>query len=321
MTAVYTWDDISDEDELGSFGERMTFKNKQGLDLTGYFWPAEDAKAVVIINHGHGSFLPYEYLASQGLGKPRIYKNSWVEKWNLNGYSVCGFDVQSHGRSEGARGLRWYFESFDDLVDDLLQFRREEVPKRNAFKNIPVFLCGISMGGCLVVETLLRVWDLGEFAGAALLSPMLSLEQLARNPVNRILRPLSSLMNVVWPTLAAVKVAKNPVFPELQEQFDTDPYTSGNHNTRVRVAVEYLRVTSKLMSELSQMKFDFIVFHSKQDTMTDPDGSRALYEKSKATSKTMTSVDSMWHFLTHEDGNEDVQKSITSWMESRLHAM
>ena len=41
--------------------------------------------------------------------------------------------------------------------------------------------------------------------------------------------------------------------------------------------MEYQRVTSHLMKNLDQIDFPFIVFHSEKDTMTDVDGSKALY--------------------------------------------
>jgi hypothetical protein len=56
--------------------------------------------------------------------------------------------------------------------------------------------------------------------GGVLLAPMLSLERLAKNPVNRILRPVSSLLNWLMPTAQIVEVAHNTKFPELQEKFD-----------------------------------------------------------------------------------------------------
>jgi alpha-beta hydrolase superfamily lysophospholipase len=37
-------------------------KNKDGLALQTYFWPAADAKAVVLFVHGHGAHLMFEIL-------------------------------------------------------------------------------------------------------------------------------------------------------------------------------------------------------------------------------------------------------------------
>ena len=63
-------------------------------------------------------------LVLQGAGKAVLYTGSWVERLNAAGFAVCGIDTQSCGFSEGCRGLRNYFESFDDLVNDVVQLRR-----------------------------------------------------------------------------------------------------------------------------------------------------------------------------------------------------
>jgi hypothetical protein len=43
--------------------------------------------------------------------------------------------------------------------------------------------------------------------------------------MNRILRPISSLMNLIAPTLAIVKVAENTMFPKIQEEFNVGGYS------------------------------------------------------------------------------------------------
>ncbi len=58
------------------------------------------------------------------------------------------------------------------------------------------------------------------FSGVVLLAPMLNLEKLSNKGVNRYLRPIGELLNVVAPTWKVVKGAKSTMFPDLQEQFD-----------------------------------------------------------------------------------------------------
>lgn len=216
---VYSWESIPYEAEMGPKGERLQFANKQGMNLTGYFWPAEQPKVsrraafpilrsknslgtsllmtdsssalpspmhpaslprckheLLLVDHrpselhipsmqsyfcfvaehmecgirggdsgnprprvlralrvpcqpgyaavcrmrsaGGPETLPF----TAGPGKYKIYEGSWVQEWNKSGYSVCGLDLQGHGRSDGYKGLPWFFNSFDDLVDDVLQF-------------------------------------------------------------------------------------------------------------------------------------------------------------------------------------------------------
>ena len=51
--------------------------------------------------------------------------------------------------------------------------------------------------------------------------------------------------------------------------------------TRARVANEYLLATERGLKEMPEYAFAFTVFHGADDTLTDPDGSRALYERSQ----------------------------------------
>lgn len=130
----------------------------------------------------------------QGAAKPLVYKGSWIERLNNQGVSVAGFDMQGCGFSEGLRGLRSFFESFDDVIADAVQFRRCAIPqvsggrahwtgrfswaliasqtlsigcsclpcrmipdcKVPGFSGLPIFLTGISLGGCVTLNVMQR---------------------------------------------------------------------------------------------------------------------------------------------------------------------
>jgi hypothetical protein len=51
-------------DQLGPHGRVTTFVNAQGLQLACYYWPAQQPKAVLQLNHGSGAYV-MEYLKSQ----------------------------------------------------------------------------------------------------------------------------------------------------------------------------------------------------------------------------------------------------------------
>jgi hypothetical protein len=48
--------------------------------------------------------------------------------------------------------------------------------------------------------------------------------------------------------------------------------------TRARTAVEYMNAVDMVRMEMPAMTFPFLCFHSRQDTMTDPEGSDQLYK-------------------------------------------
>ena len=52
--------------------------------------------------------------------------------------------------------------------------------------------------------------------------------------------------------------------------------------TRARNAAEYLRVTEWIVANMSHFSFPAITYCSENDTMCDPDGSRMLIDRNKA---------------------------------------
>ena len=55
------------------------------------------------------SYLPHDFLNIDVPGRPAVYNNSWVQRMNAAGFSVCGMDQQGAGRSGG---IRFYCEKY-----------------------------------------------------------------------------------------------------------------------------------------------------------------------------------------------------------------
>lgn len=64
----------------------------------------------------------------------------------------------------------------------------------------------------------------------------------------------------------------------------------------------------------------FFVLHGEADTVTDPEVSRALYERASSSDKTIKLYPGMWHGLTAgetDDNVEAVFSDIVAWLNHR----
>lgn len=326
------------EEQLGASGWVDFVPNRQGLRLARYFWPSTadgPPKALLVLIHGHGAYLEYTFLKYTSPGRPMRYANSWVQAWNRSGYAVCGIDNQSCGRSQGARGLRAYIESFDDLLNDVIDFvtpltsgqppsdapsdgqqhqQQQHDKDYGGFAGLPTFAVGISLGGSLAVAASLAAP--GAFRGIALLSPMLSVDKLTKKGWNPYLLPLGGLFNVLLPTLPVAQTNRNPLFPEVQEAYDRDP-ACWHGPTRLRNAMEYLRACEQINARASDVTVPVLCVHGKEDTMTDHDGAVRFLERCGSEDKRLETAERRWHALVHEPGSEGILQMVTQWLDER----
>ncbi|VTZ68607.1 lysophospholipase, putative [Plasmodium chabaudi chabaudi] len=155
--------------------------NKNGLLLKTYRWLANNAAGIILLIHGYRVHTRLTFMRTN-LKMPDnnedlaidsnncyIYKDSWIEKFNQNGYSVYAVDLQGHGESQGWKNVRGDFSSFDDLVDDVIQYMnhiQDEISNENQTddeshdivttkkKKLPVYIIGYSMGGNIALRML-----------------------------------------------------------------------------------------------------------------------------------------------------------------------
>ena len=304
-------------EELGPLGFTKHFKSGEGLILHSNFWPAENPKAIVVLVHGHGTYLGFEFLRSNGADRPRVYEGSWVERLNKEGFSCCGIDLQSMGRSQSASGLQVCFERFDSLVEDLIAFTgKMKALGGEAFdwEQRPCYVYGSSLGGCLATHLAIKNPDFHK--GVILTSPMLSLENAAKEGLNAYLKPLLDLANTYVPNLPIVATPKNDKDADLQVDFDTNALCY-RQKTRVRQAAEYINACNFVMSRVGDVEYPFLIFHSNDDPFTDPQGSVDFFDRAGSKDKSLRLVDGMWHVLMHEQGNEVLLDELVDWLHSR----
>ena len=242
---------------------------------------------------------------------------------NRQGIDVCGIDNQGCGRSDALYGVRWYVDRFDDYVDDVLQYARHVVDSlpANERGSTKLYIAGLSAGGNVALNCVMREPDLFKSGGLILLAPMISLEKISKKSPNKYLLPVARLLSYLVPTARLVATQKNTVHPEIQEMWDQDIWTSRDTWTCVRIAYEFIMACDRVMAALRAGGVlegqRLLLFQSERDTMVDPEGSRALMELCASEDKTVRWVNDMWHVLDKEKGNDRILQDMCEWILER----
>lgn len=294
-----------------------SFTNAQGLNIRTYEYPQtkehelkDSPVAVTVLIHGIGSHAHSCFAAFPG----DDYAGSCIESLNGTGFDVHMLDLQGHGRSEACEGRSCHVLDFEYYIDDIVQFL--QTLRTRYGKNTKIFVVGMSMGGCIVAGVGQRMGD--GIDGIVLLAPMLSVKQVKAKPINKVLLPFVNVLSRVVPLLPAGSKSKNTFFPDMAAAFELDPLTYTG-KVRVLMARECIDAVDRTMANAAKLTAPCFIFHSKQDTMTDPEGSQEFFDKLQQQSKRLKLLDNgMWHCLTREPGNEEVVQEMIHWLCEQL---
>lgn len=124
---------LSNQDIADSLNfQKVTFRSKNGNNLSGYWVTAEDtAIASILFLHGNAGDI-----------NDRIESLEILRK---NGFNILIFDYQGFGLSQGEVSHQNLAEDAESAMNFLLQ--------KNAAKGLPVIILGRSIGGHLAVKT------------------------------------------------------------------------------------------------------------------------------------------------------------------------
>ncbi|CAA0806857.1 alpha/beta-Hydrolases superfamily protein [Striga hermonthica] len=245
-----------------------------------------------------------------GLNEHSGRYNDFAKKLNANGFKVYGLDWIGHG---GSDGLHAYVHSLDYAVSDLKLFLDKVVAENPA---LPCFCFGHSTGGAIVLKANLDPKVQQRVAGIVLTSPAVAVQP--SHPIIAVLAPVFSLLLPRFQFRAANKegtvVSRDP--QALVAKYSDPLVFTGS--IRVRTGYEILRITTYLQQNLSRVNVPFFVLHGTDDSVTDPGGSRRLYEEASSADKTIELCRGLLHDLLFEPEKEEVGDKIVAWFKDRL---
>ncbi|KAJ8492075.1 hypothetical protein OPV22_013796 [Ensete ventricosum] len=280
-------------------------RNSRGVRLFTCRWlptSSSSPKALVFLCHGYG-------MECSGFMKGCGTKLAAV------GFGVFGLDYEGHGRSMGAR---CYIKKFDNIIADCDWFFKS-VCGSSENQNKCRFLYGESMGGA--VALLLHRKDPTFWDGAILVAPMCKIsEKVKPHPV--VVNLLTRVEEIIpkWKIVPTKDVIDSAFKDPIKREEIRNNKLIYQDKPRLKTALELLRTSMDLESSLTMVTLPFFVLHGEADTVTDPEVSRALYERAGSGDKTIKLYPGMWHGLTAgepDDNVEAVFADIIAWLDRR----
>ncbi|ONI31427.1 hypothetical protein PRUPE_1G312200 [Prunus persica] len=292
-------------DHAGIRTEEWYGRNSKGMQIFCKSWlPKLDVqiKGALCFCHGYGSTCTFFF---EGIAK-RIA---------ASGYAVYAVDYPGFGLSEGLHG---YIPNFDELVDDVNE-QFTNIKGRPEVKGLPFFIMGESMGGAVTLKIHLKEpskWD-----GVILVAPMCKIAEDVMPPA--IVLKLLALMSEVLPQ---AKLFPQKDMAGLSYRDPRKRKTAGYNvisykdHMRSRTAVELLKATSDIETQLDKVSGPLLILHGAADKVTDPLVSQLLYEKASSKDKTLKLYQDGYHCILQGEPDDrifTVLDDIVTWLDFR----
>ncbi|GAE34218.1 alpha/beta hydrolase [Halalkalibacter akibai] len=244
-------------------------------------WEVADPRGVFVIVHGAGEHHGrYQWLA---------------EKWNAHGFDVVMGDLPGQGKTRGKRG---HIQSFNQYIDTISEW----IDEANT-KGLPVFLLGHSMGGLVVIRTLMER-NVALVSGVILSSPCLGLSQ----PPAKTKELASKLIHRIVPTFSSnsgIRSELNTRNEEIRELYIKD-------ELRVtKVSARWYQELSKAMRLALRYPEKFpnvplLVLQAGDDYLVNKVDVRDWFNEVGSTEKFYKEWEGLYHEVFNEPEREDV---------------
>ncbi len=270
------------------------FRGYKNLNLYYQGWqPSSKPKAILLVVHG----------LAEHSGRYTNLVNHFVPQ----GYVVYGFDCRGHGRSDGLRG---YAERFSYYLDDLHTFFNL---LRDKYRDTRIFIVGHSVGGTIATAYAVRHQDKfdGLILSGATLKPGASL-----SPAKIM---AARLLSVILPKIGVDVIDASALS---QNQAVVDAYVNDplvyHGKIRARLGAELIVAMQKLLRMMSQIRLPILIMHGTADRLSDPAGSKILYEQISSEDKTLKLYKDFYHEIFNEPGQAQVFMDMEEWLAARL---
>ena len=261
------------------------------LKLAVQCWkPEENIRAVVCLVHGLGEHSGrYLHIA---------------DHLTNEGYSLVGFDMRGHGKSQGVRVHSRYYSTLLEDISLILGTVKESFP------GIPVFLYGHSFGGQLVLNYCLRRQP--EIMGAIVTGPWLRLEK----KIGTVKLLTTRIMSRLLPSFTIHDVVETESLSrdsDVVHAYENDPQVF--NRSSIRFFINAYEAGLDALERAGGFPSKLLLMHGSNDRITSFHASRE-FARSVGKKCTFKEWKGYYHEIHNDTGKEKVLEFITRWLES-----
>ncbi len=270
------------------------FKGRDDLNLYYQCWlPDDEPKAILLVVHG----------LAEHSGRYSNLVNYFVPR----GYGVYGYDQRGHGKSDGLRG---YVDRFSYFVDDFDIFLRLV---RSRHHDAKIFLVGHSIGG--TIATAYTILHEDSFDGLILTGATLSTPSDVA--VGTIFA--ARILSFILPKVGLYVIDAEGISQDKRviNAYVHDPLVYRG-KIRARLGVELIKTMGTVKRRISEIHLPILVMHGAADRLSDPEGSKMLYQGASSADKTLKVYEGYYHEILNEPGREQVLADVEVWLKTHV---
>ncbi|KAJ3673374.1 hypothetical protein LUZ60_006748 [Juncus effusus] len=288
------------------------FQSPHGRIFTQSFHPIDPKsgnkipiRGVVFMTHGFGSDTGWLFQTTA------ISYATW-------GYATYCADLLGHGKSDGVRG---YVGDFEAVAGASLSFFLS-VRKDPVYSDLPAFLYGESMGGAVTLMMYLRsppnVWT-----GMILSAPLIVMpEEMKPSKLRLFLFGLLFGLAETWQTMPDKKKVRNAIRDRDRLRLILANPSFYKGKMQVGTMRELARVCEYLQESIAKVTVPFLVVHGTDDGVTEPEGSKMMYEKASSTDKRLILYEGFYHSLLQGESEKDIDRILADmrdWIDKKTN--
>lgn len=273
--------------------EHASLQTSDGLRLHVQWWaPGGTSGAVIAVVHG----------AAEHIGRHQ----DLAVALNREGYTVVGFDLRGHGRSDGRR---LFVRSFDEYLNDTDLFLKHV---RDRTGDRPLFLFAHSMGGA--IATLFVLTRPSDLDGLILSGPLLKIGDKFSPMTIRIAKSLGRFL----PRLPLDRIDPTDLSRDerVVRAYESDPLV--HHGwIPAGTAAGGIRAIQHIERYEARLQLPILLLHGTADRLADVEGSKRLHDRASSPDKTLKLYEGFFHEVLNEPGGDTALKAVLSWLGRR----